>query len=147
MVKKVILLVENSPDDVELMQMALSERSITNKIVVARDGQEALDWLFRKGEHAGRDPSETPIVTLLDLRLPKIDGMEVLKRMRQDERTRLLPVVILTSSREEQDLVRSYELGANSYVRKPVDFQQFCKAARELGRYWLLVNEPPFSVF
>ncbi len=97
MVKKVILLVENSPDDVELMQMALSERSITNKIVVARDGQEALDWLFRKGEHAGRDPSETPIVTLLDLRLPKIDGMEVLKRMRQDERTRLLPVVILTS--------------------------------------------------
>ena len=119
MVKKVILLVENSPDDVELMQMALSERSITNKIVVARDGQEALDWLFRKGEHAGRDPSETPIVTLLDLRLPKIDGMEVLKRMRQDERTRLLPVVILTSSREEQDLVRSYELGANSYVRKP----------------------------
>ncbi len=143
MADKVILLVEDSSDDVELMQMALREQNIKNEMVVARDGQEALDWLFGEGEHAGRDTSENPTVILLDLRLPKIDGIDVLKRIRQDERTRLFPVVILTSSKEDQDLIKSYELGANSYIRKPVDFQQFSKAVRDLGLYWLLLNEPP----
>lgn len=143
MADKVILLVEDSSDDVELTQMALREQNIKNEMVVARDGQEALDWLFGEGEHAGRDTSETPTVILLDLRLPKIDGIDVLKRIRQDERTRLFPVVILTSSKEDQDLIKSYELGANSYIRKPVDFQQFGKAVRDLGLYWLLLNEPP----
>ena len=143
MADKVILLVEDSSDDVELTQMALREQNIKNEMVVARDGQEALDWLFGEGEHAGRDTSENPTVILLDLRLPKIDGLDVLKRIRQDERTRLFPVVILTSSKEDQDLIKSYELGANSYIRKPVDFQQFSKAVRDLGLYWLLLNEPP----
>ena len=143
MADKVILLVEDSSDDVELTQMALREQNIKNEMVVARDGQEALDWLFGEGEHAGRDTSENPTVILLDLRMPKVDGIEVLKRIRQDERTRLIPVVILTSSKEDQDLIKSYELGANSYIRKPVDFQQFSKAVRDLGLYWLLLNEPP----
>ena len=143
MADKVILLVEDNPDDVELTQIALKEQKIMNKLVLARDGQEALDWLFSEGEHAGRDASEAPTVILLDLRLPKIDGIDVLKRIREDERTKLLPVVILTSSKEEQDVVRSYELGANSYIRKPVDFEQFSDAVRELGLYWLLLNEPP----
>ena len=143
MADNVILLVEDSADDVELTQMALQQQNITNELVVARDGQEALDWLFGEGQHAGKDASLTPAVILLDLRLPKLDGIDVLKRIRGNERTKLLPVVILTSSKEEQDVVKSYELGANSYIRKPVDFEQFSKAVRDLGLYWLLLNEPP----
>ncbi len=139
---KVILLVEDSADDVELTQMALQEQKITNELVVARDGQEAVDWLFGEGQHAGRDASVIPTIILLDLRLPKLDGIDVLKRIRQDERTKLLPVVILTSSKEEQDVVRSYELGANSYIRKPVDFEQFTTAVNQLKLYWLLLNVP-----
>ena len=143
MADKVILLVDDSPEDVELTKIALREQNIKNEMVVAHDGQEALDWLFGKGEHAGRDTSQMPAVILLDLRMPKIDGIEVLRRIRQDERTRLLPVTILTSSNEEQDVVMSYELCANSYIRKPVDFEQFSRAVRELGLYWLLLNESP----
>lgn len=143
MVDKMILLVEDSSDDIELTQMALRQQKIKNELVVVRDGQEALDWLFGEGKHAGRDTSEMPAVTLLDLRLPKIDGIEVLKKIRQDERTKLNPVVVLTSSKEDQDLVKSYAMGANSYIRKPVDFQQFSEAVRHLGLYWLLLNESP----
>lgn len=141
---KIILLVEDSPDDVELTKMALEQQGIVNELVVARDGQEALDWLFREGQYAKRDTDEIPAVILLDLRLPRVDGIEVLRCIRKNDRTRLLPVVILTSSREENDLVRSYELGANSYIQKPVDFEQFSRAVRELGLYWLLLNEFPF---
>jgi CheY-like chemotaxis protein len=143
MAEKTILLVEDNPDDVELTEMALREQNILNELVVVRDGAEALDWLFGTGAYADRDTSELPSVVLLDLKLPKVDGLEVLRRIREEERTKVLPVVILTSSREEQDLLRGYELGANSYVRKPVDFDQFSKAVRELGLYWLLLNEPP----
>jgi two-component system response regulator len=143
MADKIILLVEDSADDVELTQMAFQQQNIMNKLVVARDGQEALDWLFGEGEHAGRDASEVPTVILLDLRLPKLDGIDVLKRIRQDERTKLLPVVIMTSSKEEQDVLKSYELGVNSYIRKPVDFEQFSEAVKNLGLYWLLLNEAP----
>ncbi len=136
-----ILLVEDNPDDEELTLRALKKNNIQNDVVVARDGVEALDYLFGTGSYAGRDASKLPSVTLLDLKLPKIDGLEVLKRVRADERTRLLPVVILTSSKEEQDLINGYTLGANSYIRKPVDFSQFIEAVRQLGLYWLLLNE------
>jgi two-component system response regulator len=138
-----ILLVEDNPDDVELTLRAFERSHLANDIVVARDGAEALDYLFATGAHAGRDPSVMPDVILLDLNLPKLDGLEVLRRVRADERTRRLRVVILTSSKEERDVLRSYDLGANSFVRKPVDFVEFGEAARQLGLYWLVLNEPP----
>ena len=140
---KSILLVEDNPDDEALTLRALRNNNLANKVVVARDGVEALDYLFATGTYAGRDTSDMPEVTLLDLKLPKVDGLEVLKRLRADDRTRLLPVVILTSSTEEQDLIRSYSLGANSYIAKPVDYLQFTEAVKQLGLYWLLLNEPP----
>ena len=139
--EKAILLVEDNPDDEELTLRALKKNNIQNDVFVARDGAEALDYLFGTGSFTGRDVSKMPSVTLLDLKLPKIDGLEVLKRIRADERTKLLPVVILTSSKEEQDLISGYALGANSYIRKPVDFSQFIEAVRQLGLYWLLLNE------
>jgi len=142
---KVILLVEDDPDDVELTLRALRKNNITNDVQVAHDGAEALDYLFGAGAYAGRDTSLMPTIILLDLKLPKIDGFEVLRRLRADNRTRLLPVVILTSSKEEQDIVNGYSHGANSYVRKPVDFAQFSEAVRQLGLYWLLLNESPAS--
>jgi len=138
---KVILLVEDNPDDEALTLRALKKNNIQNDVVVARDGVEALDYLFGTGNHTGRDTSVLPSVTLLDLKLPKIDGLEVLKKIRADERTKFMPVVILTSSKEEQDLINGYKLGANSYIRKPVDFSQFIEAVRQLGLYWLLLNE------
>jgi two-component system, response regulator len=141
--ERVILLVEDNPDDEALTLRALKKNNITNKIVVARDGVEALDFLFGTGIYAGRDTGSQPELILLDLKLPKIDGFEVLKKLREDERTKLLPVVILTSSREQQDIVNGYGLGANSYVRKPVDFQDFVDAVLQLGLYWLLLNETP----
>jgi len=137
----VILLVEDNPQDEELTLRAFKKSKILNPIVVARDGVEALDFLFARGAHAGRDPSVMPQLILLDLKLPKMDGLEVLEQIRADERTRLLPVVILTSSVEDQDRLRGYGLGANSYVRKPVDFTQFIEAVRQLGLYWLVLNE------
>ena len=140
---RAILLVEDNPDDELLTLRALKKQNITNEVVVARDGAEALDYLFGSGPYAGRDLSVMPQLILLDLKLPKIDGLEVLRRVRADERTRLLPVVILTTSREQQDLLQGYGLGANSYVRKPVDFYQFAEAVRQLGLYWLLLNESP----
>jgi two-component system, response regulator len=140
---KIIFLVEDNPDDEALTLRALKKNNIMNEVVVAHDGVEALDYLFGTGAYAGRDMRELPQVTLLDLKLPKIDGLEVLRRLRADARTRLLPVVILTSSKEEQDLIDGYSLGANSYVRKPVDFIQFAEAVRQLGLYWLIVNEAP----
>ncbi len=143
MKNQIILLVEDNPDDVELTLRALKLHRITNEVIVACDGVEALDYLFCTGPHAKRDPSVLPTVILLDLKLPKVDGLEVLRRLRADPRTKLLPVVVLTSSREEQDVVQSYHRGANSYVRKPVDFNQFADAVKELGIYWLLINEPP----
>ena len=141
--EKIILLVEDNPDDEELTLRALKKNNILNEVVVARDGVEALDYLFGAGAHAGRDVDAVPQVILLDLKLPKIDGLEVLRRVRADERTKLLPVVILTSSREEQDLINGYRLGANSYVRKPVEFNEFAEAVRQLGLYWLILNETP----
>ena len=140
---KIILLVEDNPDDVDLAIRALKKNNILNEIVVAGDGAEALDYLFGTGKYEGRDMSIMPEVILLDLKLPKIDGLEVLKHLRADERTRLLPVVILTSSREEQDLINGYKFGANSYIQKPVDFDQFTEAVRQLGMYWLVLNEQP----
>ena len=140
---KIILLVEDNADDVELTLRSLRKNNISNEVVVARDGAQALDYLFATGAYAGRDTSIMPAVILLDLKLPKIDGLEVLRRLRADEQTKLLPVVIVTSSKEEQDMLNGYKLGANSYVRKPVDFVQFSEAVRQLGLYWLLLNEPP----
>ncbi len=140
---KIILLVEDNLDDVELTLRSLKKHNISNEVVVTRDGAEALDYLFTTGAYADRDKSTMPAVILLDLKLPKIDGLEVLRRLRADERTKLLPVVILTSSKEEQDMLNGYKLGANSYVRKPVDFNQFSDAVKQLGLYWLLLNEPP----
>lgn len=140
---KVILLVEDNPDDEALTHRALKKNNIGNEVVVARDGAEALDYLFGTGVYEGRDLSTMPQVVLLDLKLPKIDGLDVLRRMRADERTKLLPVVVLTSSGEQQDLVDSYGYGANSYIRKPVDFAQFIEAVRQLGLYWLVLNETP----
>jgi two-component system response regulator len=141
--EKIILLVEDNEDDEILAIRALKKNNIINEVVVARDGAEALDYLFGTGAYAGRDLSELPQVVLLDLKLPKISGLEVLKRIREDERTRFQPVVVLTSSKEEQDLVGSYSLGANSYIRKPVDFGQFIEAVRQIGLYWLMLNEAP----
>jgi two-component system response regulator len=142
---KIILLVEDNADDEVLTLRACKQNNIANEVVVTRDGVEALDYLFATGAHAGRDMSIMPALILLDLKLPKVDGLEVLQRLRADDRTRLLPVVILTSSREEQDLIRSYSLGANSYICKPVDFMQFATAVRQLGLYWLVLNECPPS--
>jgi two-component system, response regulator len=141
MPEMVILLVEDNPDDEALTLRALKKNNILNEVVVARDGVEALDYLFGAGAHEGRNVAEQPQVVLLDLKLPRMDGLEVLRRIREDERTRLLPVVILTSSREEQDLIQGYTLGANSYIRKPVDFEQFMESVRHLGLYWLVLNE------
>lgn len=140
---RALLLVEDNPDDVMLTLRAFKKNHILNPVVVARDGVEALDFLFGTGEHAGRDTSMLPAVMLLDLKLPRLDGLDVLWRVRLDPRTLVLPVVILTSSREEQDIVQSYALGANSYIRKPVDFDSFVTAAGQLGLYWLLLNEAP----
>ncbi len=140
---KIILLVEDNPDDEFLTRRALKKNNIGNEVVVAHDGTEALDYLFGTGAYEGRDLSMMPQVILLDLKLPKIDGLEVLKRLRGDERTSLLPVVILTSSKEQQDLMDGYGYGANSYIRKPVDFAQFVEAVRQLGLYWLVLNETP----
>ncbi len=140
---KLILLVEDNPDDEKLTMRALKKNNVANEIAIARDGSEALDYLFAQGAHVGRDVRAMPAVVLLDLKLPKLDGLEVLKRIRADARTRLLPVVILTSSKEEQDLLTGYSLGANSYIRKPVDFTQFVEAVRQLGLYWLVLNETP----
>jgi CheY-like chemotaxis protein len=139
--EKIILLVEDNPDDEKLTLRALKKNNILNDVVVARDGVEALDYLFGTGAYAGRDLRVMPTVVLLDLKLPKVDGLEVLRRLRAEPRTRGLPVVILTSSKEEQDLVQGYSLGANSYIRKPVDFGQFMEAIRQLGMYWLVLNE------
>lgn len=143
MTTRPILLVEDNPDDEALALRAFAKINISNKVVVARDGVEALDYLFATGAHAGRDLSQRPAVILLDLKLPKIDGLEVLRHIRENEATRIIPVVILTSSKEEQDIVRGYNLGANSYVRKPIDFTEFASAVSQLGVYWLLMNEQP----
>ena len=140
---KIILLVEDNPDDEVLTLRALEKNNIMNEVVVAHDGVEALDYLFATGSHAGRDTTVMPEVILLDLKMPKIDGLEVLRRVRADESTRLLPVVILTSSKEERDMIESYSLGANSYIRKPVDFIQFGEAVQQLGLYWLVLNIAP----
>ena len=140
---KIILLVEDNADDEALTLRALKKNNIRNEVVIARDGAEALDYLFGTGAYAGRDLRVMPTITLLDLKLPKIDGLEVLRRIRADDRTKFLSVVILTSSKEEQDLINGYTLGANSYIRKPVDFAQFTEAIRELGLYWLVLNERP----
>ena len=140
---KMILLVEDNPDDEALTLRALKKSHIGNEIFVVRDGAEALDFLFCTGAYADRDNREMPHMILLDLKLPKVDGLEVLRRIRADERTRLLAVVILTSSNEEQDLLEGYKKGANSYIRKPVDFNHFADAIRQLGLYWLVLNEPP----
>jgi len=143
MKEKVILLVEDSPRDEELTIRALHKNNIKNEVVVARDGAEALDYLFATGAHAGRNTAEFPTVVLLDINLPKIDGLEVLRRLRADERTKLLPVVMLTSSKEEKDRFVGYSAGANSFVRKPIEFTEFSEAIRLLGLYWLILNEPP----
>lgn len=138
-----ILLVEDNPNDVELTLHALKKHNLANRIHVVRDGAEALDFIFGSGAYAGRRLEDRPKVILLDLKLPLVDGLEVLERIKSDPRTRTIPVVMLTSSREEPDIARSYELGVNSYIVKPVDFQQFTEAVRNLGLYWLLLNQPP----
>jgi CheY-like chemotaxis protein len=140
---KVILLVEDNPDDEALTLRALKKNNVKNEVVVARDGAEALEYLFGSGKYAGRDASVIPQFVLLDLKLPKLDGLEVLRRLRENPRTKLLPVVILTTSNEERDRFAGYDLGANSYIRKPVDFDQFIEAVRQLGLYWLILNEMP----
>ena len=140
---KAILLVEDNPDDEALTLRAFRKNNIRNEVVVARDGAEALDYIFARGRFAGRSVADLPQVVLLDLKLPKVDGIEVLRQLRGDPRTRVLPIVVLTSSKEERDLSECYRLGCNSYVRKPVDFDQFIDAARQLELYWLLLNEPP----
>jgi two-component system, response regulator len=143
MKQKVLLLIEDNPDDEELTLLALKESNVVNEVVVARDGVEALDYLFGTGAYAGRNTFFAPQLILLDLKLPKVDGLEVLQRLRSDPRTQLIPVVVLTSSSEEEDIVASYRLGANSYVRKPVEFHRFVDAVRQLGLYWLLINQTP----
>jgi two-component system response regulator len=137
-----ILLVEDNPDDVLLTLRALKRNNIVNEVVHAADGEEALDWLFCRGAHEGRDPDDLPAFILLDLKLPRVDGMDVLKALRNDPRTRLLRVVVLTTSREDQDVAESYSLGANSYIRKPVDFDEFIRVVGQIGLYWLVLNEP-----
>jgi CheY-like chemotaxis protein len=143
MVNKGIMLVEDNPDDEALTLRALRKNNIQNDVIVARDGVEALDYLFGTGSYVNRDTRVKPVVVLLDLKLPKVDGLEVLRRLREDTRTQLIPVVVLTSSKEEQDLISSYSFGCNSYIRKPVDFIQFVEAVRQLGLYWLVLNEAP----
>jgi len=143
MKSKIILLVEDNPDDVALTHRALKKSNILNEVVVAQDGVEALDYLFGTGSYAGRDTKIQPQVILLDLKMPRMDGLEVLQRIRADERTKFLPVVVLTTSSEDKDRVESYKLGANSYIRKPVDFEQFVNAVQSLGLYWLVLNEAP----
>lgn len=143
MKSKIILLVEDNPDDEELTLLALKESNILNEVVVARDGVEALDYLFAAGRYENRDPRRSPQLVLLDLKLPKLDGLEVLRRLRADPRTELLPVVILTSSGEEEDVIASYRSGANGYVRKPVEFHRFADAIKHVGLYWLVLNETP----
>ena len=138
-----ILVVEDNPDDVELLLRALRKNNIANDIVITHDGAEALDYLFCTGAYADRDKTAMPRIILLDLKLPKLNGLQVLERLRADERTMLTPVIILTSSKEEQDLISGYKTGANSYVRKPVNFNQFVEAVRQIGLYWLLINETP----
>lgn len=138
---KTILLVEDNPDDEALMLRALKKNRIANEVVVARDGAEALDYLFATGQFEGRDAGEAPQLVLLDLKLPKINGLEVLQRLREDHRTKYVPVVVLTSSSEDRDIIRSYDLGANSFVQKPVDFNEFMEATRQLGSYWLIINK------
>jgi two-component system response regulator len=141
--RRAILLVEDNPDDVELTLRAFKKSNVANRVVVARDGAQALDYLYGTGEFAGRDTDVMPAMVLLDLKLPRLDGLEVLQRIRADQRTRFLPVVILTSSKEENDLANGYKFGANSYIRKPVDFDNFACAVQKLGMYWLVLNEPP----
>ncbi len=145
MQNKTLLLVEDNPDDEALTLRAMRKQNLANQIDVVRDGQEALDYLFAQGNYSDRDSEDLPQVILLDLKLPRVDGLQVLEQIRTNELTKNVPVVILTSSNEEQDLVRSYNLGANSYVRKPVDFEQFLEAARQLGLYWLVLNEVPYG--
>jgi two-component system response regulator len=142
----VILLIEDTPSDEELTLRALKKAGIANKVVVMRDGAAALDYLFATGAHVGRDPTDLPQIVLLDLNLPKLGGLDVLRAIRADERTRTLPVVILTSSSETKDVNRGYESGANSYVVKPVNFIQFAEAVRQLGLYWMVLNQPPPEV-
>lgn len=143
MYEKLILLVEDNPDDEALTIRALKKSNVLNEVIVAHDGVEALDFLFATGTYEGRDKNNLPEVILLDLKLPKLDGLEVLKHIRENELTKLLPVVILTSSKEEKDVLNSYKLGVNSYIRKPVNFKQFAEAVKQLGLYWLVLNEPP----
>jgi len=146
MTEKVILLVEDNPSDIDLTRRALDKGHILNELIVVSDGQEALDYLFGQGAFAGRDPADFPTLTLLDLKMPKVSGLEVLRRVRSDPRTRRMPVVILTSSREEQDMAEGYDLGVNSYIRKPVDFEHFVRSVAQLGLYWLVLNEDPPKV-
>ena len=143
MTDRVILLVEDNPSDIALTERALAKNRVANKLVIVEDGQEALDYIFGTGKYEGRDPSDFPALTLLDLKLPKMSGLDVLKHIRGDDRTRRMPVVILTSSNESQDLRTGYDYGVNSYIRKPVDFNQFLKVMEQLGLYWLVLNEAP----
>jgi len=143
MTTKPILLVEDTLDDAELTVMSLKASGLLNDVVIAEDGLEALDYLFGEGRYAGRNPQDTPALVLLDIKMPRLDGIEVLQRLRADRRTRVLPVVVLTTSNEDIDLVRAYESGANAYVRKPVSLAQFQDAVRQLGLFWILTNEPP----
>jgi two-component system, response regulator len=145
MTMKPLLLVEDNRDDELLTIRALKKNNFLNDVIVARDGQEALDYLLGSGAHAGRDLSQVPQVVLLDLNMPRVDGLEVLRRIRADERTKILPVIVMTSSKEEEDIVQSYSRGANAYVRKPVDFREFTEAVKHLGLFWLLLNEGPPS--
>lgn len=140
-----ILLVEDNPNDVELTLRALKRNNLANRVFVVKDGAEALEFLFATGAHADRDVENSPRVVLLDLKLPKVDGLEVLRRIKSDERTKAIPVVVLTSSREQRDMVESYQLGVNSYIVKPVDFEKFVQAVSEVGLYWVLLNQPPVS--